>query len=161
VHLVTLVSSVCAVVFDSSTLISLARAGLLPLLARLPVDIVVLNVVWDEVVVAGRAGQHPDAVAIADALSDRAHSLAPPARTVDDAVVLAAADDGALVCNDITLGRRARNLGARWLRTADLLILLQRAGTMTGTETRAGIESLYRAGRITDDLRVEYLEEAS
>lgn len=145
-------------VFDSSALISLARAGLLPLLARVPADVVVIDVVWDEVVQAGRAGQHPDAVAIADALGDRPPHIAPPARTVDDAVVLAAADDGVLACNDITLGRRARNLGARWLRTADLLVLLQRSGAATHAETLAGIESLYRAGRITDDLRREYLE---
>ncbi|MGI8983452.1 MAG: hypothetical protein ACR2HM_02780 [Acidimicrobiales bacterium] len=145
-------------VFDSSALISLARAGLLPLLARLPVDVVILDVVWDEVVETGRAGQHPDAWAIAEALGDRSRHRAPPARTVDDAVVLAAADHGALACNDITLGRRARNLGARWLRTADLLVLLRRPGAATSAETRAGIESLYRSGRITDDLRLEYLE---
>ncbi|MGH9158253.1 MAG: hypothetical protein ACRD1K_21005 [Acidimicrobiales bacterium] len=145
-------------VFDSSTLISLARAGLLPLLPRLPVDIVILDVVWDEVVVAGRAGQHSDAVAIADTLGDRSRHASPAARTVDDAVVLAAADHGALACNDITLGRRARNLGALWLRTADLLMVLRRTGAATGAETRAAMESLRSAGRITDELRLEYLE---
>ncbi|MEO6121365.1 MAG: hypothetical protein ABIW46_08310 [Acidimicrobiales bacterium] len=145
-------------VFDSSTLISLARAGLLPVLSRVPVDVVILDVVWNEVVVAGRAGQHHDAVAIADALADRPRHPAPTARNVDDAVVLAAADFGALACNDITLGRRARNLGARWLRTADLLVMVWRTGRATVGETRSGIESLYRAGRITDDLRLEYVE---
>lgn len=144
--------------FDSSTLISLARAGLLPLIARLPVDVVVLDVVWDEVVVGGRAGQHADATAIAEALGDRPLQTAPTAHTVDDAVVLAAAADGALACNDMTLGRRARNLGARWLRTADLLVLLERSGAANPTESTAGIEALYHAGRITDHLRVEYLE---
>lgn len=145
-------------VFDSSALISLARAGLLPLLARTPVDVVVLDVVWEEVVVAGRAGQHPDAFAIADALAGRSHRTAPPAATVDDAVVLAAAQDGALACNDVTLGRRARNLGARWLRTADLLLLLHRSGAATAGEAGAGIEALFSAGRITEQLHREYLE---
>lgn len=145
-------------VFDSSTLISLGRAGLLPVLAQLPMDVVVLDVVWAEVVVGGRTGQHADAVAIAAALAGYPHQVAPPAGSVDDAVALAAAVDGALACNDMTLGRRARNLGARWLRTADLLVLLARSGRTTSAEAIAGIDALHGAGRITDDLRAEYLE---
>jgi hypothetical protein len=146
------------VVFDSSSLISLARAGLLPLLPLLPVTVVVLDVVWDEVVVAGRAGQHPDATAIGDALSGATIQRSARQGTVDDAVVLAAAADGALACNDVTLGRRARNLGARWLRTADLVVLARRCGVAGPAEARAGIESLFSAGRITAQLRTEYLE---
>lgn len=144
--------------FDSSTLISLARSGLLPLLDRLQVDIVLLDVVWDEVVVAGQAGQYADAVAIAAVLERYARRSAPSAHTVDDAVLLAAAEDGTLVCNDLTLGRRARNLGTRWLRTADLIVLLHRSGEASRIEATAGIEALIGAGRVTAELGIEYLE---
>lgn len=145
-------------VLDSSTLISLARAGLLPLLGALPFQLVVLDVVWDEVVVAGRAGMHADAVAIEQALAAWPRQEAPRARTIDEAVLLAAADDGALACNDLTLGRRARNLGARWVRTADLLVLLARSGATAHAEAASGVHALYSAGRISLQMRDDYLE---
>ncbi len=145
-------------VFDSSSLISLARAGLLQVLERMPFDIVLLDVVWDEVVVAGRAGQHADAVALAAVLDQYNRRQAPSAPSVDDAVLRAAADDGALACNDMTLGRRARNLGARWLRTADLLVLLHRSGRSSRLEAVAGVQALIDSGRITAELGNEYLE---
>jgi rRNA-processing protein FCF1 len=146
------------VVLDSSTLISLARSGLLHVLVRLPLEFVVLDVVWDEVVVAGRSGQHADALVIEQALTGRERRKAPPAQTADEAVLLAAADDGVLACNDVTLGRRARNMGARWVRTADLLLLLVRSGSASEQEARGGVEALFNAGRITETLRDEYLE---
>ncbi len=145
-------------VVDSSTLISLARAGLLGVLSRLPLEVVILDVVWDEVVVAGRSGQHADAVAVEHALGGRSRRQAAGARTVDEAVLLAARDDGILVCNDVTLGRRARNLGARWIRTADLLVLQLRSGSWSEQEAVDGIEALLAAGRISEQLRDEYLE---
>ena len=92
---------------DSSTLISLARAGLLGALSRLPVEPVILDVVWDEVVIAGRLGHHADAVAVERALGGRPLRPAEVASTVDEAVLVAARDDGILLCNDLTLGRRA------------------------------------------------------
>jgi rRNA-processing protein FCF1 len=146
------------VVLDSSTVISLARAGLLPVLSRLPVELVVLDVVWEEVVIAGRSGGHADAIAIEQALSGRTRQDAPAARTVDEAVLLAAIDDGALACNDATLGRRARNFGVRWVRTADLLVLLVRSGAAPTLDAAAGIEALFNASRISETMRDEYLE---
>ncbi len=158
VHGYSLMSTLAGVVLDSSTLISLARAGLLPVLTRLPFELVVLDVVWEEVVVAGRSGLHADAVAIEQALADRPRQIAPDANTVDEAVLLAAVDDGILACNDLTLGRRARNLGARWVRTADLLVILVRSGAVAITEAASGIEALFNAGRISQAMRDDYLE---
>ena len=62
------------------------------------------------------------------------------------------------MANDLTLGRRARSLGARWIRSADLLVILTEAQRCTRDEARSGIESLWSAGRITERLRDEYLE---
>ena len=145
-------------VVDSSTLISFARAGLLGFLARLPLPLVVLDVVWEEVVIAGRTGQHADAIAIEAAFGERPRERAPARGNVDDAVLGAAVSDGVLACNDLTLGRRARNLGVRWLRTADLIVLAARSGASSHGEAAAGIEALAHAGRITENLRDEYLE---
>lgn len=143
-------------VVDSSSLISLARSGLLDLINRLPERPLILDVVWGEVVVEGRAGQHADAIALQAALGRERRHTSPTSPTVDQAVLVAALKDGALLANDLTLGRRARNLGARWLRTADLVLLLQRAGRSTPEEARSGIESLWSAGRISGSLRDEY-----
>lgn len=148
-------------VVDSSSLISLARAGLLGLLGRLPERPHIVHAVWDEVVVKGKSGQHPDAYAIDAMLGAEPRAPNPTAPTVDQAVLQAAVADGILLANDLTLGRRARNLGARWLRTADLVMLLVHAGWCTPDEARASIESLWSAGRITDSLRDEYLERLS
>jgi hypothetical protein len=139
-------------------MISLARAGLLQLLGRLSRRPRILDVVWEEVVVRGKASQHPDAFVIDAVLGGEPRDASPNAPTVDLAVLRAAAADGVLVANDLTLGRRARSLGARWLRSADLLVLLLEAGLATPEEARGGIDSLWSAGRITDSLRDEYLE---
>lgn len=55
-------------VIDTSTWISLARAGLLPLLGKIPLDPVLTDVVQQEAVVDGLAGGHGDAAAIRDAV---------------------------------------------------------------------------------------------
>jgi len=47
-------------------------------------------------------------------------------------VLAAALGVGTLVSNDLVLGRRAANLGVRWLRTADLLILCVKTGGAVG-----------------------------
>lgn len=146
------------VIVDSSSLICLARAGLLDLLNRLPERPRILDVVWDEVVRAGRAGQHADAFAVQAVLGRESRQVSPVAPSVDQAVLEAALADGALLANDLTLGRRARNLGARWLRTADLVLLLYRAERRSRDEACHGIESLWSAGHISESLRHDYLE---
>jgi hypothetical protein len=146
------------VVVDSSSLISLARSGLLHLLDRSLEQLQLLDVVWDEAVTAGKAGQYADAFALETSLGTRSQHSSGPAPTVDQAVLQAAAADGTLLANDLTLGRRARNLGARWLRTADFIVLLRHTGACTLEEARSSVESLWSAGRITESLRNDYLE---
>lgn len=144
-------------VIDSSSLISLARAGLLALLRQLPEPPTLLPAVWDEVVSAGKAGQHADAVAIESVFAEPPAGTTGRSAPVDDQVVQAAVDDGTLLANDLALGRRARNLGARWLRTADLIVLLAETGRASAADARAGIHALGSAGRITVELRDDYL----
>lgn len=55
------------------------------------------------------------------------------------------------------LGRRARNLGVQWLRTADLLV----AGGLPVAEARAALVALRDSGRVTPALVDQYLEELS
>ena len=141
------------ILVDSSTLISLARSALLPLLARLPLTPVVLVSVWDEAVVRGQQGGHADATAIGSALGGLEPRPDPAGRTVDDRVLTAAIEVGALAANDLALGRRATNQGARWLRTVDLVLLGDRTGTVGRAECRAAIGALHHAGRITDEIR--------
>lgn len=74
-------------------------------------------------------------------------------------MLAAAADIGGLVTNDLVLGRRASNLGARWLRTADLVLLSRRTGVIDRARTSQVISSLHAAGRLTAELRDAYLEE--
>lgn len=147
-------------VIDSSTLISLARAGLLPLLARTPLVPIVLDVVRRETVDAGLAGSHPDAAAIETTISRLPIRATPPSSAPVDAAVLAATREiGILVTNDLALGRRARNIGQRWLRTADLIVLAIDAGTLNIEAGRRSILALLDAGRITSELADAYLEE--
>lgn len=146
-------------VIDTSTLISLARAGLLGLLDRSPLPVVVLDAVWHEAVVAGNAGGYADAAAIASALAAYERQPAPTSPTVDGAVLAAGRLDGFLATNDLALGRRARNLGVHWLRTADLVVLGARSGTDSFEEARNGITALMAAGRITPQLASDYLED--
>ncbi|WP_370326558.1 hypothetical protein [Euzebya sp.] len=147
------------VVVDSSTLISLAWAAQLSLLGRLPIEPVVIQAVYDEVVVAGRASGHADAVAIEQALVGVVPLADPDGDSVDARVVAAAAAVGIVACNDVVIGRRASNLGARWLRTADLVVLGVRLGSFDADVGRRAIAALGSSGRITPELERAYTEE--
>lgn len=145
-------------VIDSATLISLAWSGLLRLVAAVPVTLTVPDAVYEETVVAGLAAGHPDAAAIEAAIAPlpRVHHPASPA---DDAVLAAAEEKGGLVTNDAALGRRAANLGVRWLRTADLVLLCVRSDCLDVVGGRAALDALHAAGRVTDDLLHSYEKE--
>jgi hypothetical protein len=54
--------------------------------------------------------------------------------------------------NVLALGRRAANLGVRWLRTADLVILCARAGKLDDDRAVAAPKALHSAGRMTESL---------
>lgn len=146
-------------VVDTSTWISCARAGLLPLVPRCGLEVVVLDVVYTEAVTEGVAAGHADATSISAAL--RAWPQTPGVVGVlpDAAVLHAATETGLLVTNDLALGRRARNAGVRWLRTADLVVLAVRSDRMGAVEGMAAITALRDARRITAALAEEYLEE--
>lgn len=149
-------------VVDTSSLISLARSGHLGLLDVVPVELVVLDVVFGEAVADGLAGGHADAAAIESALSSLAAvRAAAPAATVDSAVLGAAIDAGMLLSNDLALGRRARNAGVRWLRTADLVVLAHRLGRLDVEQSRAVVDALLHSGRLTPELARTFLEELS
>lgn len=122
------------------------------------IDAVVLDVVVEEVVTAGIRAGYADATAVREALRSHSVTAAPTASSADEAVLLAAASTGALVTNDLALGRRARNLGIAWLRTADLVVLAVRARALDRDEGRAALTALHDAGRITAELTEHYLE---
>jgi predicted nucleic acid-binding protein len=150
---------------DSSTLISLAWAGQLELLRNTPVTLVVPHEVHQETVTEGVARGYPDAAAIEQAIKlIHGPAAAAPASkaemdTVDHAVLEAGRTHGALLTNDLALGRRAANLGVRWLRTADFVVLCVRIGTVDSDRGVAALKALRSAGRITDELLGAYLEE--
>lgn len=150
---------------DSSTLISLAWAGQLDLLSCSPVPLVVPDDVRREAVVEGLARGHPDAVAIEWAIkalpdgTSETGSTPTGSPTVDHAVLEAGRVHGALLTNDLALGRRAANVGMRWLRTADLVVLCVRAGEVSKARGAAALRALRDARRITEDLLDAYLEE--
>lgn len=146
-------------VFDSSSLISLSRSGLLGLLRRVPLEAVILDVVEDEAVGAGLARCRPDAAAIEEAIVGSPRRSGERGMSVDAAVLAVARDVGTLVTNDLALGRRARNLGVRWLRTADLVVLATRMSILPAADGRDAIVALRDAGRVTPDLAAEYLQE--
>lgn len=79
--------------------------------------------------------------------------------SVDTVVVEAAAKVGLLISNDRALGRRARNLGAHWLRTADVVVLLQERRTLDAVEARAAIVALRDTKRISEGLADTYLDQ--
>lgn len=143
---------------DSSTWISLARSGLLPLVERMDVDPVLLDVVRDECVHGGLAGGHADAAAL-ETVMDRfdAEETRQPVDDVDAVVLTAARGLGTLVTNDLALGRRARSLGLAWLRTADLVVWGVCTGRITTVEGRRAVDALRAAGRITTELADDYL----
>lgn len=146
-------------VIDTSSLISLAWAGQLELLPSVPLTVLVLDSVYQESVTDGLGHGHPDAAAIEHAIASMTRIEDPAGVSVDDRVVVAAASYGAVITNDQVIGRRARNLGARWVRTADLVILTVRSGFVDPSAGGAAIQSLHSAGRITDGMRDRYLEE--
>ncbi len=147
-------------VLDSSSAISLARAGLLGLIDRLQLELVILDVVVGETVGEGLVAGHADAAAIEAAFENRPVLATSGESSSADSVILAeAVTAGMLVSNDLALGRRARNLGASWLRTADLVIVAHELGSIGPSEARAAIVALRDAGRITPSLADSYLEE--
>lgn len=147
------------IVLDSSTLISLSWSAQLPLLGRLPLDLVVIRSVYAETVTDGRARGHADATGIQHALAGLSPADDPPGVTVDAMVLAAAVDVGAVATNDLVIGRRAANLGVRWLRTGDLVVLGVATGSFDQTMGRRAIEALAATGRITMELRDAFLED--
>lgn len=146
-------------VLDSSSLISLAWAGALDLLDNLPVDLVVPAEVARETVEQGLSGGYADAAAIESAIKRLQVAEAVDADTVDDSVLAVSREHGVLITNDLTLGRRASNVGVRWLRTGDLLILGFRTGSVGQTRAVAVVRALRSSGRITEYLARAYLRE--
>lgn len=147
-------------VIDSSSLISLAKAGALSLLGHAPFEVVILDVVRAETVDAGLDSSHADSVAIAAAVAQLAvRETATRGISVDAIVLDSAVSAGVLIANDLALGRRARNVGARWLRTADFVVLLAQLERITPPMGRRAVLALADAGRITSDLAHDYLED--
>lgn len=147
------------VVVDSSTLISLAWSGRLDLLELSPLELLVPSEVQVETVTNGLAHGYPDAAAIEGAIKQLG-SMPPVGQSrVDDAVLQAGRTIGALLSNDVALGRRAANLGVLWLRTADLVVVCVRAGRLHTVQGVAALLALHSAGRITDRLLDAYREE--
>lgn len=146
-------------VIDTSSLISLARSGLLSLLELLPIKPTIPEVVEREAVRDGLQRGRPDAAAIEAAIASLPREPSPPGATPDAAVLEAARAAGSLIANDLALGRRARNLGLNWLRTADVVLLLVMAGRLETERGRSSIGALTAAGRISEELAAEYLME--
>ncbi len=146
-------------VVDSSSLISLAWSGLLGVLSRSPLSLCILDVVREETVEQGIARGHPDASAIESAIVPFAVVRTAEAGNADRAVLEAAVEVGVLITNDVALGRRAANLGARWLRTADFVVLCVRTEKLTAQEGIAALDALRAAGRISESLLIDYRKE--
>lgn len=102
---------------------------------------------------------YPDAAAIERAIADLPVAKGTVAATVDATVLDAGRAQGVLLTNDVALGRRAANLGVRWLRTADLVMLCVRSGSIGRERGIAAVRALRSAGRLTADLFHAYLEE--
>ena len=147
-------------VIDSSSWISLARAGLLDLLRAVAVEPVLLDVVHAEIVDEGRRGGHPDTAALTAAVAGvRVTTTTGRERAVDARVLDAAQDIGVLIANDLALGRRARSLGVAWIRSADVILLAVRSGSVSSREGLDGLRALEDTGRITSELAEAYREQ--
>jgi hypothetical protein len=153
-------------VLDSSSLISLAWSGQLELLKRTPMPLVIPVAVHQETVTEGLARGYADAAGIEQAIkaipeADTDSAAEAGVEVVDHVVLVAGQEHGALLTNDIALGRRAANHGVRWLRTADFVVLCVRTDRLSTEEGITAIRALRSAGRITDALLDDYLEELS
>lgn len=146
---------------DASTLISLAWSGSLWLIGISPIGLHIPAPVRDEVVVTGLSRGHADAAAIEASIKDLPVIDVVVESTVDAAVLEAGRRAGAIVCNDIALGRRAANLQVMWLRTADLVVLTVKADAISAHQGQGVVEALHGAGRVTDELLADYMEELS
>ena len=146
-------------VIDSSSWISLARAGLLHMLGAASVEPVLPDVVRAEIVEEGRRGGHPDAAALAAAVVGVAPIPTEPGAPVDARVIQAAQGAGLLVANDLALGRRARSLGVAWIRTADLIVIAVRNGSVSLRDGADALTALVTSGRITRELADAYQEQ--
>lgn len=144
---------------DASTLISLAWSGSLWLIGISPIGLHIPAPVRDEVVVTGLSRGHADAAAIEASIKDL--PVIDVESPVDAAVLEAGRRAGAIVCNDIALGRRAANLQVMWLRTADLVVVTVKANAISAHQGQGVVEALHGAGRITDELLADYMEELS
>ncbi len=113
-----------------------------------------------EAVTDGVASGYPDASAIQTAIGPPL-SVLPRivANTVDQMVLAAAVEAGTVLTNDLALGRRASNLGVRWLRTADLIVLCVRAGRLEKDSGRSALRALNSAGGLTAEMLADYLVE--
>jgi rRNA-processing protein FCF1 len=137
----------------------MARAGLLDVLHTVPVEPVLLDVVHAEIVGEGRRGGYADAAALTTAVAAiPVTATGGQGSPVDTHVLDAAQDVGILVANDLALGRRARSLGVAWIRTADLIVLAVRSGSMSSTDGIDGLSALEDTGRITRELAEAYRE---
>lgn len=146
-------------VVDTSTLISLAWSGWLRVVALSPVELVVPEAVQREAVADGVASGYPDASAIQTAIGPLAVLPRTAENTVDQMVLAAAVEAGTVLTNDLALGRRASNLGVRWLRTADLIVLCVQAGRLESDSGRSALRALNSAGRLTAEMLADYLVE--
>ena len=146
-------------VLDSSVLISLAWSGLLELLPLAPLALSVPEVVHEETVTQGLARGHPDASAIESAIKPLPVVQTRSSSTTDAAVLERALTAGVLLTNDVVLGRRAANLGSRWLRTADLVVLCVRGGKLEADRGLAALDALRAAGGLSESLFLEYRQE--
>ncbi|MBA3374046.1 MAG: hypothetical protein H0T98_11130 [Euzebyaceae bacterium] len=150
-----------AVTIDSSTVISLAWAGLLRLLADAPFTVTVPKIVHEETVDHAVAAGHADAIAIRAAIGSLPLVTGLKQDPADGQVLAAAYRTGTLLSDDATLGRRAVNTGVTWLRTADMVVLYAQLGLLDLRGARGALEALCAAGRITSDLLSYSLEELS
>ena len=66
---------------------------------------------------------------------------------------------GVLIANDLALGRRARSLGVTWVRTADLILLSVKKGSMSAAHGVEGLHALEASGRIASELADSYREQ--
>jgi hypothetical protein len=64
-----------------------------------------------------------------------------------------------LLANDAALGRRATNLGVRWLHAADLVVLCAAGPGGWTPEAVVALDALHTAGRISEKLWIDDLGE--